>query len=451
MYLSSFLKDQYYLRQDYALDAFIKIVRHYSNDAQKHEKEKRNQVEPEVLDATGRLVDYTKTAEEIINVIYSINQDTTLTKHEASERTVQLIENYLEAKDPNVITSFNKISELNSDKKRRRYYYERLEASSRIIQLKLSPFIKTLEFDVSNSSPKFIDAINYFKRTGGKISNDAPTAFLTKKENEIILDNENNIRPSLYKILLFISLADAIKSRKLTLLYSYRYKANNRYLIPDHEWQSKKDSYITAAGLDKFKDVNSILQGLQEKLEDTYSRVNTNVINGDNPHLKYTHKLRWDVKTPKTDYDVSKYIPTLLGNTKFIPLSQIISEINRHTNFSEHFTHSHIKNSKSKVSNKIIYALLMSLGCNLGHRKLAASSVGNISEDQLINAENWLFSKENIQKANNVIVLDGVMGIYPQMPRFTPFRLITIAFTRRTYSTYCKITWQRFYNQYPAY
>jgi len=404
IYLAAFIKDQFYLRQDYAIDAILKIAQKLHNSATKFQVKKRLEIEPDVLAAAGKLIDHTKTADEIISLIYSVNTDPTLTKHEASERTVQLIESYLEAKDPALVTNLSKLGAMTDPKNNKSQYYKKLEEESRKIFLKLKPFIKCLEFDETHSAKEFIEAVNYFKNHDGKIGSDAPMAFLKKKHRENVVDDEGHIKVALYRSLFFIMIAEAIKERKLNLRYSYRFLANNRLLIPDTLWDTQMDHLIDAADMNEFKDAPSILADLEEELKQTYRRVNKNYRNGDNPYLQYSPKQRWHVNTPKTNYEISKYIPKLLGTTKFLPLSQLIGEIDLFTNFSESFVHQFVKTKQKKLSKNISYAILMSLGCNIGHRKLAGSSLDKFSDEQLSLAEDAYFTSENIRKANGVVI-----------------------------------------------
>lgn len=422
-----YIKDQYYLRQDYALDAILKAMKSYENKARKHEQQEKDKVEPEIIEFTGKLVDYAKSADAIIHVIYDINQDNTLQLSEKNERTLQLIESYLIASDDGLVNGCEKLGNLNDDKKSQVGYFEKLSVFSRSIHLKLAPFIKCLEFDEENSSKHIIEAIDYFKRNDGKIENDAPVQFLNKNEKDAlyrvkvakvpasieevvpvpdetgpVLPVERQINRSLYKTLFFLSVAKAIKSRTLTLLFSYRYKANNRYLIPKDVWDKNRSDFIAAAGLEKYQDVEQVLKDLKENLKQSYAKINSNIINGNNSHLKFINGS-WNIKTPKTDFDTSKFISSFLNETKYISLSQVIREIDAYTNFSDKFVHPYLKKSEVPVSKNILHAVITSLGCNLGHRRMSGACP-EVSENRLIHAEEWLFSLKNIKNANDSVV-----------------------------------------------
>jgi hypothetical protein len=100
-----------------------------------------------------------------------------------------------------------------------------------------------------------------------------PLEFLPEKERHLVEDGDS-IRTSLYKILLFKSVAEAVKAGNLNLKYSYRYRAIQDYLIPAQRWQADRDRLLTLAGLDKFANGTAYLAELKETLDDTYQSVN---------------------------------------------------------------------------------------------------------------------------------------------------------------------------------
>jgi TnpA family transposase len=109
------------------------------------------------------------------------------------------------------------------------------------------------------------------------------------------------------------------------------------------------------------------------------------------------------VKTPSASNDDNEYISTLLSDTGFMPILQILSNINNITKFTDGFKHHSNKFKKMKPSPEVIFAGILAKGCNIGISKIANISVG-ISERVLRNVVNWCFDSKNIQAANNIIL-----------------------------------------------
>ena len=202
---------------------------------------------------------------------------------------------------------------------------------------------------------------------------------------------DEKLKTSLYKVLLFIHIANGIRSGALNLLYSYRYKAIQHYLIDEKTWKSKRQDLLIAAGLEGFMDINTVLSDLEEKLNTQYKTVNERFLSNENPYLSLHDKGHLIVQTPKIDSSEEKYAATLLSQVGYVPIVKILSDINHITQFTSSFKHHSIKHSKMKSQPEMIFAGVVGKGRNMDLNHLANSSNG-INIDVLNNTVNWLFS-----------------------------------------------------------
>ena len=134
-----------------------------------------------------------------------------------------------------------------------------------------------------------------------------------------------------------------------------------------------------------------------------YDTINQNYSSGKNIYLSLNKKQRVIIKTPKSSQDDAGYIASLLVQKGYIPILQVLTEINKITQFTSCFKHYSIKHKKMKPLPETLLACLIGQGCNIGINRLANISVG-VSEDILKNTMNWYFTLENIQAANNTII-----------------------------------------------
>ena len=100
--------------------------------------------------------------------------------------------------------------------------------------------ISFVQHQVCLRQDNFVD-IQYFQAHDGQIDEKAPQGFLKLTEQEVIIDDAGKFRVSLYKVLLFFAIADAIKSGEINLNDSYRYLAVQDYLIDKNRWQEEKE------------------------------------------------------------------------------------------------------------------------------------------------------------------------------------------------------------------
>jgi TnpA family transposase len=97
----------------------------------------------------------------------------------------------------------------------------------------------------------------------------------------------------------------------------------------------------------------------------------------------------------------------IIGNDRYIPILQMMAEMNTLTTFTSNFKHHKIKGAEGAPNNEIFYAVLFGLASNIGLHKLANTAVG-INYNTLSNTVNWYFSLENLHAVNQS--LTDLMG-----------------------------------------
>ena len=128
-------------------------------------------------------------------------------------------------------------------------FYSILENRSVKLQNRVSEIIKWVEFDTESSNRNIMRAISYYREKDGSIDKNAPLAFLEPAARKHLKDDNEKLRVSLYKVLLFIGIADAIKAGTLNLVGSYRYRSLDEYLIPADVWNHEKEDILERSGL----------------------------------------------------------------------------------------------------------------------------------------------------------------------------------------------------------
>jgi len=403
LHLAAFVKDQFFLRQDYSVDAFLKIMRGTVNRAKGYNRKEKEKTEKELQESSQSVLDSAKNSHQILKLIIEISTNKSFTLSERNQKVVHLAESFFEAENPNLVSDFKRIETNIQNNSLKLNFYQYLFAQSDSLQKSLSPFVRTLLFDNTNSNKKLLDAISYFSDSKGSLDDSAPTGFLSKNDFDVVFSDTDKPTISKYKILLFSYIEQAIRSRTLTLEYSYRYRTHKSYMISDEQWQKDKLELIETALLTEYLDGKQVLKTMGLSLTKTYEQVNKNYQDNKNNYLTVGKGDKWHFKKDETKFDSSKHIPNLLSNSKFKPLYELLSEVDSYINFSEKFTHSSNKNTNSEKDKKLIYATLMSLGTNLGHSNMAKASK-SITNKQLRDTDKFWFSGKNVDNANRAIV-----------------------------------------------
>ena len=404
LYLLAFIKQQFCKRQDAALKGLMKCIKESLNKASK----KAAEYEKGIMVAKNKAIDAIRDSEkeltQFVGEIIRILDDSTLSDARKVEILRNRAINVISGQDDEFVGKRDFLDKCREKEKIDSFLTDAIEEESRSLQLKISSVIKVLVFDEEYSNKPLLAAIKYFQQKDGDIGKTPPLQFLTKKERNVVYLGDS-LRTSLYKMFLFRHMLDNIKSGDLSLMYSYEWKAHQRYLIDKDDWEKNKIHYLQSAGLTKFKNATEYLDSLMNKLESKYVDVNERFSSGHNGYLKMRPNGRFHVKTPAIDYEQSKYISTLLSSEGEIPVLQVLQSIDLDVQFTDVLSHHSNKNVVKNIDSKLVLAGIMGLGCNIGARRMARRTVGSdITESKLLDCINWRFSKKNLNKANQRII-----------------------------------------------
>ncbi len=403
LHLAAFCQHQYYLRQDAFVDIFLKSVQSMKNSANVKINLFDRLSRKERRDAVRYVTKNNRNYREIIDDIANIVKSTVMTDSGKLKAITELLDQHQQqkneaeqAKAEVFEQSLDRIANDND-------YFDALEKLSIKLQNRVSCILKILTFNEDNSNKTLVSAINHYRKKDGKIELNAPMGFLKPEEKEAIINQNGKFRVSLYKILLFMHIADAIKSGELNLKYSYRYLSIDDYLINKATWKENREKLLGSAGLTHFADYDSIMQKFKQLLADKYELVNRRFADQLNPYVSFNKEGKFHVATPALDDKQMEHIARLLDNSGQVPILKILSEVNKATQFTKCLTHHNIKNARRYANDEFCMAGIIGLGCNIGVTKMGLISAG-VNPNTLKNTVNWYFSKTALEEANKQII-----------------------------------------------
>ena len=175
------------------------------------------------------------------------------------------------------------------------------------------------------------------------------------------------------------------------------------YLIDKHEWKPNKNNLLEQLGLSKFDNIEQLLATLRGVLDQQYIDVNKRIVSKENKYATIKKNGKFSLYTPsveKPDYDS---IATIIGKDRYVPILQMMAEMNVLSKFTSHFKHYKIKDAKAKPDSATFFAGIFALGGGISLHKLANTAVG-INYNTLSNAVNWYFSLENLHMVNQALI-----------------------------------------------
>jgi TnpA family transposase len=281
-------------------------------------------------------------------------------------------------------------------------YYEVLASKSIKLQNRVADIVKELEFQ-GDDNAALLTAIQHCQHKSGAISQTAPMGFLSDEEQDVLVDASGKFRVSLYKALLFIKIAEAIKAGTLNLKHSYKYRSLDDYLIPKAAWETNRNDYFQRAALMEVANCQRTVHTLAARLDQQYHQTNQHIVQGANPHFHRHKGGSFHLSTPKMQTEDSEALRHLLPNHRYISLVEVLSTVNRLTGFLDAFEPWHVKYVRSKPPEKTFLAGIVGYGCFIGIGKIARISKW-INESELESTINGYFTLDNLHAANDRVL-----------------------------------------------
>ena len=410
--LISFIAYQYYKLNDMLIDKFIQASQSILNTSEREHRENffnsRKKRSKRILDVSNnvstQITDFNKAKE----IIFSSDLD-------AEEKILKLKSIFTEEfsdKTKKIQKQLTKVASETNGIIKNSDYYKMLENKSIRLQNRASDVLKNICFDKESSNKELLSAIEYFKTSKNLSTEKSPVEFLKAEDKENLFNEKGKLRTSLYKSLLFVYTAKGIKSGSLSLIYSYKFKSFENYLLPLEYWNENKQEILARAGLAEFNDWSIIEGKLKKKMARQLHKTNIAINTGKNKYISFKPNNDLLLQTPAKN-SASEGIKEYLPQSRFISIYEILSTVNSLTKFTDNFEHHLNKNVKKRPQDHTLFAGIIGYGCNIGHRKLGRIS-HNINSEELVNTVNWYFSQENVTKANDKIL--NLMGKL-QLPR----------------------------------
>ena len=281
-------------------------------------------------------------------------------------------------------------------------YHAVLETKSLKLQNRVADIVKELAFQ-GDDQTELLTAIQYYQQKQGVITQAAPVACFEPYEQRLLVDASGKIRVSLYKVLLFRKVAEAIKAGTLNLRHSYKYRSLDDYLISKVLWQTHRDDDLRRADLLTVANCQHTLQILADRLDQQYHATNQHLMQGTNPYFHRHKDHAFHLSTPKTQQDDSDPLRGLWPHQHYISLIEVLSTVHQLTSFLNAFEPWYVKYARPRPPDKTFLAGIVGYGCFIGIGKIARISKW-INATELETTVNGYFTLENLHAANDLLL-----------------------------------------------
>ena len=276
-------------------------------------------------------------------------------------------------------------------------FHEALVAASLHLQTKLGVLVKALVVDEATIRADLWRAVQYYQQHDGHLGAQVPLDFLSLTQRAYVLNAQGRLRTPLYKALLFLEMATAVKSGQPNFTCCHQYRAFEHYLLPAAQWAKQREALLEQAGLSAWRDFATVQATLQAQLQAQFAATNAHLSGADNPHR--TPAGRYRLTTPRLPAEQPRLPAHLFPRHRAVPLREVLTSVARLTQFDTAFGSLPSKHARTPPSLSQLLAALVGLGCNLGLRRLAQVAP-QVDEAALQRLASTHFSLDNLRQAN---------------------------------------------------
>ena len=235
IHASAFVAHQYYRMQDNLVDIFLNVMTAFQTTIANERKDKLLEKQESQKNQLQTLM------QNLENGIFSVMQEIRIIANDSTVPDSDKIYRIKKALDSEKPLNIDKLREEFIESSDDSILYDLQENKSLRLQNRLSSVLKSLNLQAEQQKSPLIEAIDHFSSKNGYITEQAPLVFLDEPERKALYREDGTFRISLYKVFLFKYVAAAIKSGKLNLMHSYKYRPLDDYMISRKRWAKEKN------------------------------------------------------------------------------------------------------------------------------------------------------------------------------------------------------------------
>lgn len=240
LHLIAFIVYQTFKLNDLLIDTFLSAVQAAVNAAEKEQKEVYFRERDQRNKSFATLVEqFRQNVQTTLSDIRMIVADVKLN----DSQKIALIDGVLNVKSAKPAQVEQQIDEFQQNAVKLQQgqdYFALLESRSLRLQHRVADIVRQIQFAQNCSRPALWTALHHYQQKDGNIDKNAPIDFLAADQRAVLTAQDGKFRVSLYKALLFVEIAEGIKSGTLNLLHSEKYRSLDEYMIQKADWEANR-------------------------------------------------------------------------------------------------------------------------------------------------------------------------------------------------------------------
>ena len=274
------------------------------------------------------------------------------------------------------------------------------------------PVLAALTFSASVTPSEVLAAVELLQAMNAdsrrRLPEDAPVDFIPARWRPYLDQargaGDENLAKHYWELATLFELQSRLRSGEIWVHGSRRYTNPASYLIPPAQWPAHRDEVLARTGrpagfAQRLTEIDEEIAGYLDLLEPMLASGDGSLRRDPDGtlHLKPLAAEVIDATAQAEVDDIYAMLPT-------VPLTEILIEADRETNFTRHFTHA--GGARPRVGEiehrRNLYAAVLAQACNFGATRMA--ELTGIPADTIEWTTRWYLSEANLRLAHSDMI-----------------------------------------------
>jgi TnpA family transposase len=265
-------------------------------------------------------------------------------------------------------------------------------------------FLETMTFQSTQEPEPLLEAVTLLHQLNTThrrtVPPEAPTDFVPLKWRPYVVASDGRLDRHYYELCTLWELRGALRAGNVWVAQSRRYANPETYLIPHTRWPALRPEVCQQ--IHAPADGAMRLEQRGRELIELLPRVDRLLTRNGKVRMEKGRVVVSPLEAEERPERVEHLEDDITARLPLIDLPDLLIEVDQWTGFSHHLRHLNGREPHRPTSLPVLYAALLSQGCNFGFARMA--QMADISADRLAWCTTWYLREDTLKAATDALV-----------------------------------------------
>jgi TnpA family transposase len=265
-------------------------------------------------------------------------------------------------------------------------------------------FLETMTFQSTQEPEPLLEAVTLLHQLNTThrrtVPPEAPTDFVPLKWRPYVVAPDGRLDRHYYELSTLWELRGALRAGNVWVAQSRRYANPETYLIPHTRWPALRPEVCQQ--IHAPADGAMRLEQRGRELIELLPRVDRLLTRNGKVRMEKGRVVVSPLEAEERPERVEHLEDDITARLPLIDLPDLLIEVDQWTGFSHHLRHLNGREPHRPTSLPVLYAALLSQGCNFGFARMA--QMADISADRLAWCTTWYLREDTLKAATDALV-----------------------------------------------